>query len=556
MKLVTHLSYWDKAGGAAVAAWRLHQGMQRLGVESRMISRRRISQGPDVSCISSDLFEAADVFIQRRVKPAQPPGATLFSFSPVTIPLMEHPWIAAADVVHLHQLSDFISPEDIEQLGASGKTVFWTFHGQWAYTGGCHYVGGTRRLPEDWEGTAQVDERLHPLVRMELERKKRIFSRSNIQVIAPCEWMAREAAASGVFAEERIHVVPYGIDLAVYSPAAAGTSAENAREEEGRVSLLFGCQNLTERRKGYQELREALILCMADPIFAKAAREGLIYLRTFGRKPAEEMDLPIPVTHAGVLGEESEVVGLFRSSSAFVCPTLDDNLPNVVMESLACGCPVVGFATGGVPDMVRHDQNGLLAPQGDVAGLARRLKDFCLDETLRRRLRDGAAATDLTRWSLEAQAGCILGLYDAVRPAPASNGIRTIPDAPAELKLNGEILPQYATEIAGALVEECHFLKSPAAPGTVALNQKIQQAEDRITRLRQDCDAKTAKANQFRKELWDARAKLKQANQSKKELKVQLSVTKEKIRTLKQHIEKNRSLFKRIWRFLRRPRKF
>jgi|GEM_PF-3504154 len=555
MKLVTHLSYWDKAGGAAVAAWRLHEGMQRFGVESRMVSRRRISQGPDVSSISSDLFEAADVFFQRRVRPTQPPGATLFSFSPTTIPLMEHPWIAAADVVHLHQVSDFISPEDIEQLCASGKTVFWTFHSQWAYTGGCHYVGGVRRLPEDWQGTAQVAERLHPLVLMELERKKRIFSRSNIQVIAPCEWMAREAAASGVFAPENIHVVPYGIDLAVYSPATAGMPAAQAREEKSPVSLLFGCQNLTERRKGYQELREALVLCMSDPIFAEAAREGQICLRTFGWKPVGEMDLPIPVTHVGVLDEESEVVGIFRSSSAFVCPTLDDNLPNVVMESLACGCPVVAFATGGVPDMVKHDQNGLLAPQGDVPELARLLKDFCLNEVLRTRLREGAAATDLTRWSLEAQASHILGLYDSVRPDLKSNDTRRMPAAPAELNLDGRILPQFATEIAGALVEERRFLKSSAAATAAAQNQKIRQAEDRIARLKQESDAKTTKVAELLTELRAIRAKLKQANQMKKQLKVKLIGSKEKIRTLKQHIAKNRPLFQRIWRFLRRSRK-
>jgi glycosyltransferase involved in cell wall biosynthesis len=93
---------------------------------------------------------------------------------------------------------------------------------------------------------------------------------------------------------------------------------------------------------------------MLDDRFADAVRKGEINVTTFGGMPEGGMDLPIPVTHLGMLAGEKEVADVLRASSAFICPTLEDNLPNVVMESLACECPVVAFATGGVPDMVSH----------------------------------------------------------------------------------------------------------------------------------------------------------------------------------------------------------
>lgn len=529
MKSVAHLSTWDKSGGAAIAAWRLHQGLQRLGVESRMVSRHRSWPGTDVSCIATDVHEAADLFHRRRMKPAQPAGASMFSASPTSTRLLDHPWIAAADVVHLHWVALFVSPEDVEKLCQAGKTVFWTLHDQWAYTGGCHYIGGSRRESRDWDGSAQIDASLHPLVRMELDRKRRCFASSSIQVIAPSQWMAREAAASGVFAAEQIHVVPYGLDSTVFCSAGGGT--EEARDSEGEITLLFGCQSVEDRRKGYQELCDALLLCMADPRIGSAVENGRIRLKTFGRKPAEDQNPPFPVTHLGSIRNEEEIAAILRDSSAFICPTLDDNLPNVVMESLACGCPVVGFATGGVPDMVEHGTNGILAPQGDVAALAACLADFCLDPELRRRLREGARATNLSNWTLEAQATRILELYDAAAPREASAAPRGMPDAPPLVQLEGEIHAHFATEMTRVLFAEQLSHKQEAA----MLRGKLRAAETRIATLAQTLEA--GKSGQS-----TLQGKLQEAQSDSR-------VSREGIRSHQQPVRR-KSFLRRVWRFL------
>lgn len=552
MKLAVQLSTHDKAGGAAIAAWRLHQGLQQLGVESRMVSRTRSWPGPDVSCIASDLFEATELFHRHRVKAAQAPEATFFSFTPTSIPLLEHPWIAAADVVHLHWVAKFLSPEDIAPLCEAGKTVFWTFHDQWPYTGGCHYIGGKRRLQADWDGTAQIDASLHVLARQELERRKRIFGSLPIHVIAPSRWMAAEAAASGIFPMERIHVIPYGLDPAVYHHTGDDAG-------EPGVTLLFGCQNVMERRKGYQELREALKLCMADARFASAVSDGMIRLRTFGSVDAEGMDLPIPVSHLGKIDDETAVADILRSSSAFLCPTLDDNLPNVVMESLACGRPVIAFDTGGVPDMVTHQLNGLLAAKGDVAELARHLTDFCLDASLRQRLRDGARDMDVSQWTLETQARRVSGLYENLCPASPAEANWTLPGPLPVVNLEGRIHPQFAVEMTRMLMGRMHEQRADFKQRDYMLRKEIKDArrEAEIALLRLDNEKTEHQA--IRKRLWETKDKLqvetqqrKDAQSSLKESKQQVQSLKQDIVSLKQQLLKQRPVYVRVWRSLRK----
>jgi glycosyltransferase involved in cell wall biosynthesis len=574
--LVTHLSTSDKSGGAAIAAWRLHQGLLGRSVESRVVSRHRSSAGPDVACVGSDLFDAADLFRRRRIGPAQPPGATLFSFASTTIPLLDHPWIAAADIVHLHWVANFVSPQDVGRLCDAGKTVFWTLHDQQPYTGGCHYIGGDRRLEQDWDGTSQIDPSLHDLARIELRDKRRILFNSPVHVISPSRWMASEAAASGVFSPERIHHIPYGFDLSLYSPAAASDSVSSP-PADGEITFVFGCQNLSDLRKGYREFRDAIILCMEDPRFSAAAGQGRIRLKTFGTPPVDEGAFPIPVTHLGLLQEEAEIADLLRHSSAFICTTLDDNLPNVVMEAFACGIPVLGFATGGVPDMVTHGHTGLLSPRGDLPALARHLLDFCLGETLRQHLRQGVSAIDLNLWSLDTQARRMMELYQSVNPVSPLPSV--VPDVPPVLRLPAKLLPHLAEEITATLATEHVSLQALLAERSrtsretldlykVRLNNEITAREElkfqlnatnaRSEDLKTRLSERTLQKNSLHTKLVDSRAtvdtlrqKLAAETLRKQSVQAKLADSQATIKALRQQLIAKRTLFERIRRAIR-----
>ena len=270
---------------------------------------------------------------------------------------------------------------------------------------------------------------------------------------------------------------------------------------------------------------------MADPRIGSAVENGRIRLKTFGQIPAEDQEPAFPVTHLGTIQNEEEVAAILRNSSAFICPTLDDNLPNVVMESLACGCPVIAFATGGVPDMVDHGINGILAPQGDVPALARCLTDFCLDPSLRLRLREGARATNLANWTLEAQASRMLELYDAAAPRQASAAPRRMPDAPPLVHLEAEIHAHFATEMTRILFTEQLSHKQEAA----LLRGKLRAAETRISSLTQSLEARKAAHSALQGRLQEAESDLK--------------ASREEIRTLQQPVRK-KTFLQRVRRFL------
>jgi glycosyltransferase involved in cell wall biosynthesis len=135
-----------------------------------------------------------------------------------------------------------------------------------------------------------------------------------------------------------------------------------------KVLLLFGAASLSDPRKGFAQLREALQL-----VPGVGDRAELIL---FGADKPDTTDLTLPTRHFGIIKDEANVALLYAACDASLCPTLEDNLPNTVLESLCCGTPVLGFSTGGLPDVVVQGQNGLLADCGDVAGLARHLEAF------------------------------------------------------------------------------------------------------------------------------------------------------------------------------------
>jgi glycosyltransferase involved in cell wall biosynthesis len=477
-KSVVHISTSDKIGGAAIAAWRLHGEMQGTGVDSRVVCRYASSVAPEVSSVTTALFGVLDMLNENFVPPAQAEKATFCPVSPVSLFLLDHPWIAAADVIHLHWVAQFLAPEDIVELCEAGKTVFWTLYDPWPYAAGCHCIGGLTCNEVEQDGRAQIGQSFREFARLEFQREKQLLVNQPIHVIAPSRWMAEEAVASGVFRREQIHVIPHGINTSVFRPARF--QPHFPLDSQNQVSLLFGCPWLGDPPKGYNEFRQALVLCMLDAEFAAAVAAGLICVQTFGGIPEIGIDLPVPVIHLGTLEGELKVAEALRAASAFVCPTLEDNLPNVVMESLACGCPVVAFATGGVTDMVIHGQNGLLAPKGSVEALSRHLIDFCLDTRLRLRLRDNTRQTNLEDCSLETQATRVLDLYESVSSRRTGPNLRTMPNCVPTFQINATILPHYGTEIVKMLLEVKDRLESQCAKQSEESHTKITHAGSQL----------------------------------------------------------------------------
>ena len=401
---VVHLNTHDVLGGAARSAWRLHEGLRRIGVDSRMLVRTKHGTSETVQSVDDGTMAAwhekiATPWLQRRL----PPDSPWFTVGCMDRDISAHPWVREADVIHLHWVAEWLSATAIAQLAALRKPLVWTFHDLWPVTCGNHFAGNNTPVDEQWQTGESLPEPLNAIGRREFERKLLMLAGQPVQVIVPSKWTGEMAKRSRIGGHWPVHQVTNSIETDIFSPSNMQAARERWQLPQDKVLLLFGCASIMERRKGFHKLVEALQL--ASP---PADRAELVL---FGADRPDITKIALQVHHVGSVGDDKAMAALFASADAYLCPTLEDTVPNTVIESLCCGTPVIGFATGGVPDFVTDGRNGLLAPCGDVPALATCINRFLLDGAFRDELRGGALATDKSHFAPEAQAAQIRDIY-------------------------------------------------------------------------------------------------------------------------------------------------
>ena len=197
---------------------------------------------------------------------------------------------------------------------------------------------------------------LAPLVREVLVGSKRL-----VAVSAALAHTMREMGAPDV------SVIPNGVDTTRFHPMDRGSARRDLELGEGPVILSVG--NLVPN-KGMDRLVRALALASADPGSA-ASRATLVIA---GRGPEEErlrrlaegLGLGNRVRLTGVLAHES-LGPWYAAADLFALATEREGWPNAILESLACGTPVVATRVGGVPEILRSDRLGTMVEPSDEA---------------------------------------------------------------------------------------------------------------------------------------------------------------------------------------------
>jgi glycosyltransferase involved in cell wall biosynthesis len=226
------------------------------------------------------------------------------------------------------------------------------------------------------------------------------------------QWLGDVARSSGLLKNYSVTAIPNPIDTDVFKPLpAAGRAAFRAAKgiAPGAYLLLFVAMKVSEERKGFRFLQEALDLL-------KQQQPGLpLELLVLGKAEPEALAaLPYPVHALGLVQDQAMLAQAYGAADAFVIPSLEDNLPNTVMESLACGTPVAGFATGGIPEMVCHGQEGYIAPQGDSRELAAGIVEILQGKTALEQYRGAARRKVEKHYSNAVVAGRYMEVYKTV----------------------------------------------------------------------------------------------------------------------------------------------
>ena len=309
-----------------------------------------------------------------------------------------------ADIVNLHWVREFVDYQAFFSSRPPGQPVVWTLHDMLAFTGGCHYAADCTRYVEGC-GSCPFLESDDPqdLSYRILRRKLKILAGfgNKLHVVSPSRWLAREAKRSVLFRDVPVSVIPYGLDTRQFRPDRREEVRQSLNLPADLKLILFVAHNVTDPRKGLRYLDQAL---------CRLGHRGNLALLLVGDGNPDLMS-SIPVLRAGELWNDDAVSGLYSAADLVVVPSLEDNLPNTVLEAMASGVPVIGFDVGGVPDLVIPGETGYLAPLGDSFALAQALAQ-ALDDPERLKSMGRAARSLMERnHTLEAQANSYLDLY-------------------------------------------------------------------------------------------------------------------------------------------------
>lgn len=342
------------------------------------------------------------------------PATRTASFSAQWLPSRLAPTVRRLqpDIVNLHWIGKgFVSLEEIARLP---QPLVWTLHDMWPLTGGCHYSGGCTRFHTQC-GACPIlhSSREHDLSAWVWRRKRRAWSGLPLTLVAPSRWMAEQAQKSARFAGATVRVIPYGIDASLYQPLDRRFARQTLGLPQDKRLALFGAVSATSvPRKGFAYLQQALH-------HVAAMGHTDVELVVFGSSaPPNAPDLGMPVHYLGKLSDDVSLALTYAAADLFVAPSIEDNLPNTVMEALACGTPVVAFHVGGIPDMVQHQENGYLASPFSVEELAQGMMWVMEDEARHQRLSATARATVERRYTLAQQAQQYSDLYQELLERP------------------------------------------------------------------------------------------------------------------------------------------
>ena len=363
----------ERTGGAAIAAGRLTEALKSHGIKAKMLVRDKqtdristVALGGGWKQVRKFVWERVVIWINSHFRRER-----LFSVDIANTgnDITRLPEFKEADLIHLHWINQgMLSLKVIRKILASGKPVVWTMHDMWPCTGICHHARTCTAFHSECGACPMIySQKRKDLSTRIFRQKQRLYASGGIHFVTCSHWLEGMAKQSALLANQPVSVIPNPISTTLFHPMKQTEARQKLALPTESKLILFGSVKLTDKRKGIDYMVEACrLLAKQHP----ALKEQLA-LVAVGMHAAELQSLvPFKVHNMGYVKEEHQLVEIYNAADLYVIPSLDENLPNTIMEAMACGTPCVGFPTGGIPEMIDHLKNGYLTKEHSAEQLA------------------------------------------------------------------------------------------------------------------------------------------------------------------------------------------
>lgn len=313
------------------------------------------------------------------------------------------------DVIHIHNIHGYFLNYKIlfHYLKESGKPVIWTVHDCWLYTGHCyHYASaccmrwkdGCHHCPQKKAFPKSI---LLDGSRRNYSDKKETFTSLGdaLTIVTVSKWMSDEMKES-FLGSCRFKVIHNGIDLDVFD--VTGSDATSILPEAQGKMIILGVASIWLKEKGVDDFKE----------LAERLGDNEVIVLVGKMDEQQQKSLPESIITINRTSDTRELAALYRSATAFVNPTWQDNYPTVNMEATACGTPVITYKTGGSPESVVEGQTGFVVEQGDIEGILSALRK--IESSDRKEWRDRCRALALKEFGKTDRYSDYIALYESL----------------------------------------------------------------------------------------------------------------------------------------------
>lgn len=416
-------------GGAAKACIRLHKGLLEENLDSKLLLKYKSGKIPNSfsfeSLSSSTKTGTLLDRIKKRIKKdfmtliktywgkevqqqkflhKRNPQLELFTFPYSSFDITCTKEYQQADIINLHWVANFLDWSTFFQKNT--KPIVWTLHDQNPFLGGEHYSERFCGIDENGVAIPRVYEDFEKEKNEVLTffKKEKLKGISNLHIVSPSKWLLEESKKSETFHSYSHFHIPYGLDIEVFKPYNKDFCREVLRLPKNKIVLLFVADIVSSNRKGYIYLQKAI-----EELNSKYQDE--VVLCAIGADSRSDNQNENVFT-LGELVDERMMAMAYSAADVFIIPSIEDNLPNTMIESVCCGTPVLGFNVGGIPDIVEDGKNGYLASKISVTELKNIIEKFLDNPSLFNR--ENISKEARNKYALSVQAQHYFALYKQI----------------------------------------------------------------------------------------------------------------------------------------------